>query len=360
MSSESAFQPLWASPPGETIAELLRRKKIDFASFASDLGESEDDAYSLISGASGIDHATAERLRDIVGGSVSFWLKREAQYREDVARLRNSEDAANWLKLLPLRDMAAFGWIKRFRDKAEQTKECLRFFGVPDIKTWRSNVLPVQSVVAFRASNTVASSPSAVSAWLRQGEVIASTDKCARWNSKKFAALLPEIRSLTRVKNPEIFLPKLKELCDSCGVAVVVLRAPTGCRVSGATRFLSDGKALLLLSFRYRSDDHFWFTFFHEAGHLLLHDNTALFVEGANLISTAEEEEADRFSERVLIPAEYREEMLALPLDRWKIARFARKIGISPGIVVGQLQHSGHFPHDQMNRFKVRYVWSKN
>jgi Zn-dependent peptidase ImmA (M78 family)/plasmid maintenance system antidote protein VapI len=361
MTNANSFQPLWASPPGETIYEILRRRRIDVASFASDFGESEDYVQCLLHGDCAIDRAVAERLHDLVGGSISFWLNREAQYREDIARIQATnevESVTSWLKELPLRDMRNFGWISPSADKLKQAKECLRFFGVSDIKEWRATANMVQGVVAFRTSEKFKSSPGAVAAWLRQGELDAAKITCKPWDREKFRAALQSIRKLTRIKDPEQFLPELEKICADCGVAFVVLRAPQGCRASGATKFVVKDKAMLLLSVRYKSDDHFWFTFFHEAGHLVLHDCAALFIEGENLLSTDEEREADEFSEQLLVPAQFQEEMLRLPLNRWTIARFAKKVGISPGIVVGQLQHAGVFPRDKMNRLKKRFDWA--
>ena len=97
-----------------------------------------------------------------------------------------------------------------------------------------------------------------------------------------FEADLPTIRRLTREKDPGQFIPRLKEACAARGVAVAIVRGPNGWRASGAARFLSPTKALIQLSFRYLSDDQFWFTFFHEAGHLLLHGKDLLFLEVAN------------------------------------------------------------------------------
>lgn len=361
MASGEHFQPLWASAPGETISEILRRRRIDVQSFAADLGETEDYAQCLLNGTHAINRSVAERLHYVIGGSVTFWLNREAQYRDDVARLQRAKeqnDAVAWLKELPLRDMRSFGWVTRFDDKIKQSHECLRFFGSSSIADWRSRVGGVQSVVAFRTSETFKSSPGAVAAWLRQGELIASGMRCTKWDKDNFYLALKDIRKLSRIDDPAIFVPALQELCADCGVAVVVLRAPQGCRASGATKFLSDDKAMLLLSFRYRSDDHFWFTFFHEAGHLLLHDCSALFVEGDHFLPTEEEAEADQFSEQLLVPPEVRQEMYELPTNYRMIMRFARKIGVSAGIVVGQLQHAGVFPRDKMNFLKKRFVWN--
>jgi Zn-dependent peptidase ImmA (M78 family) len=138
---------------------------------------------------------------------------------------------------------------------------------------------------------------------------------------------------------------------------VVILRAPTGCRASGATRFLSAEKALLLLSFRYLSDDHFWFTFFHEAAHLLLHDRQAVFLEGQDGSRAKEEDQANNFAAEMLVPKEFRDQMFNLPVNGFDVIRFAKLVGVSPGIVVGQLQFYGHFTHRQLNNLKRRFGW---
>jgi Zn-dependent peptidase ImmA (M78 family) len=140
---------------------------------------------------------------------------------------------------------------------------------------------------------------------------------------------------------------------------VVVVRAPGGCRASGATRFLTKDKALLLLSFRYLTDDHFWFTFFHEAGHLLLHGERGFFLEGVDMPSTIEEDEANEFAANTLVPSEFQPTLLSLRADAHKVIRFAMKIGVSPGIIVGQLQHLGKIRQNQLNSLKRRFEWSE-
>src|SRR5262249_51187056 len=158
---------------------------------------------------------------------------------------------------------------------------------------------------AFRTSATFDSQPGAIAAWLRQGEYEAGKIHCDRWDPDAFRQQLQVIRGLTREREPEVFLPELKRLCACCGVAVVApLRAPKGCRASGASWFRSPGRPLLMLSFRYLTDDHLWFTFFHEAAHLLLHGDRSLFLEGEDRETSKEEEEANTFAANTLIPTE--------------------------------------------------------
>ena len=348
------FCPQWASAPGETIADILRERNMSEDEFARELGQSADYAASLLQGRSTITIAAARQLERIVGGSVEFWIARDYQYRQQTAKLRTADQG--WLSQLPLADMIRFGWIAPEPHPSEEVTACFRFFDVASVSGWHDKYDRLQQMVAFRTSPSFDSQPAAVITWLRRGEIEADSINCDPWSPEAFSASLPQIRSLSREKDPAQFLPALRTLCAASGVAVVVVRSPRGCRASGATRFLSPQKALLQLSFRYLTDDHFWFTFFHEAGHLLLHGQDGFFLEGPETPSTQQEEQANEFAANTLVSPELRREMLRLRNSR-AIIRFARRIGISRGIVVGQLQHLGRLGHDQLNGLKTRYKW---
>lgn len=360
MVRSADFLPDWVSAPGDTVADILEEREISTVEFARRMGQPPEYVYDLLRGRARITSETAHRLEAVLGASATFWITRETQYREDLFRLRREaplEDEARWLRELPVRDMIKFGWIAPVRSLPEKVAACLRFFGVPDVRTWQNTYHDVIESAAFRTSQTYGSRQAAVAAWLRQGEIEGESVDCNLWDPKRFRATLTALRYLTRKKDPEFFIRELKRRCAECGVAVVIVRAPTGCRVSGATRFVSPTKALLLLSFRHLSYDQFWFTFFHEAGHLLLHSKKALFLEGVSTISTKEEGEANDFAARILIPAESQPELLNLGADSREVMRFARRVGVSPGIVVGQLQHLGRIGHNQLNKLKRRYTW---
>lgn len=359
MTRTNAFIPDWASPPGDTIADILHQQNISSVEFSEKINASTTFVNDLLAGRAEITEEIARRLENTVGSTARFWLTREAKYRENSIRVREDErdnTLNDWLKEIPYRDMIKFGWISP-NSKDDLATECLDFFDVSSVGTWRSAYAGTLQSAAFRTSDTFQSQPGAVAAWLRRGELESEDIKCADWDRKKFEEALNDIRALTRLKDPHTFIPILQKKCADCGVAVVIVRAPTGCRASGATRFLSEKKALLLLSFRYLSDDHFWFSFFHEAGHLILHGKKALFLEGADMIKTAEEEEANNFAAEILIPASMKSALLQLRPRTNEVIRFAVRAGIAPGIVVGQLQHKGHFKQNQLNTLKRRYRW---
>lgn len=354
--SELQFKPNWASPPGDTISEILDEKGLSIIEFGERIGMSTAKVADLLQGRSTITLSLARKLEGILGPKREFWMSRDFQYREDADSLNKREK--RWLMNLPLGDMIKFGWFNSVPHPSEELDSCLNFFGVRSIDDWEEKYKDISTLVAFKKSPTFDSSPSAVAAWLRQGEIISEEIPCNQWNASDFQDSLKVIRGLTKNKDPEQFIPELQHICAKSGVSVVILRAPTGCRASGATKFLSNKKALILLSFRYLTDDHFWFTFFHEAGHLLLHDQGSIFIEGDGHPSDALEEAANEFARNILIPEAKLPELLKLPLNGRKVAQFAFRIGISPGIVVGQLQHSGIIRYNQLNQLKRRFTWS--
>lgn len=359
------FNPNWASPPGDTIGDLLKEHGITPAELAHSLGMGDTEVDELIAGRKELHSSVAHKLAAALGGSAEFWLVREQQYRLDLQQRQPvstvvSAGRDDWLAELPIRDMVRFGWIPATGTRMDTERVCLEFFGLPTVDAWRVAYRQVQEAAAFRTSPSFESQPGAVAAWLRQGELVSRDVVCKPWDPKLFSRNLTNIRALTRLKDPQEFVPQLVDACADCGVATVVVRAPTGCRASGATRFLSADRALLLLSFRYLSDDHFWFTFFHEAAHLLLHGKERLFLEGASTVSSELEHEANRFAADLLIPPENKSELTVLGSDSRAVLRFARQIGVSPGIVVGQLQHMGIVKRSQLNSLKRRFHWTSD
>ncbi len=355
MPSSNEFRPDWASAPGDTITDILRERGLSVTKFAQHIGHTPEQVGELLQGRATITIGIARRLERLLGASVAFWMARDFQYRQDIARLHATDKG--WLTELPLGDMIKFGWLKPAPHPSEELAACLRFFNMPSVKAWREACRSLQEMVAFRTSPSFDSRPAAVAAWLRQGEIEGEAIECSPWNPGRFERALASIRSLTRRKDPSLFIPELQKRCAEGGVAVAIVRAPNGCRASGATRFLSRTRALLLLSFRHLSDDQFWFSFFHEAAHLLLHGNKGFFLEGIEAPATKEEEEANEFAGHSLVPPEFRQAMLNLPAHGREVIRFARRIGVSPGIIVGQLQHYGRINHHQLNGLKRRFRW---
>jgi hypothetical protein len=183
--------------------------------------------------------------------------------------------------------------------------------------------------------------------------------------STLFMESLNKIHTLT-MESPEIFEPRMKKICAAGGVAVIFIPELPGTRVYGATRWLNPNKALIQLSLRGKTDDHLWFTFFHEAGHILLHGKRDVFIEAKDekhreTTRPNKEMEADRFAQDFLIPpGEYLSFMQGQQFSLTAIRQFAKRIETAPGVVVGRLQHGNVIPFSRGNYLKRRFRFSEN
>ena len=136
--------------------------------------------------------------------------------------------------------------------------------------------------------------------------------------------------------------------------------------MSGVARWLSPSKPLIQLSLYGKTNDRFWFTFFHEAAHIILHadgkeEKKSVFLDDSSAKNTnsIEEEEADKWASSILIP-ESEESRLSSLLSKTAVIEFAEQIKIHPGIVVGRLQHDRIIEMSWMNDLKVSYKFQTN
>ncbi|MBN1574279.1 MAG: HigA family addiction module antidote protein [Deltaproteobacteria bacterium] len=354
------YIPDYLVKPGEILEEYLDNLCMSQLELATRTGLSKKTINEIIQGKSPITPETALKLERVLERPAHFWNNLERQYQEDRTRLMDRDrlqNDINWLKRIPVNAMIKLGWIKKADNKVSQLEEALRFFGVASPKQWET--LWNEYDVTYRQTRKSQPQIESISAWLRKGELDAQRISCAPFNRVKFQEALDKIRNLTR-EAPDLFQPRLKELCAAAGVAVVFVPELPKTGVYGATRWMGD-KAVIQLSLRYRSNDHLWFTFFHEAGHILKHGRKEVFIEDGKL-TTDKEREADIFAMDKLIPPERLKDLIR-QLNGYKlepIIHFANEINIAPGIVVGRLQHDGALPKSHGNKLKVFYSWGND
>jgi len=148
----------------------------------------------------------------------------------------------------------------------------------------------------------------------------------------------------------------LAEKCAAVGVAVVLTKEIAGAGISGAVRWIAKDKALIQLSLKYKTHDQLWFTFFHEAAHILLHGKRQVFIEFGFSTETSEEQEANAYAQDRLIPPEHHHRLPYLR-TREQICAFAESVGVPPGIVVGRMQHDDRTLIPMFNDLKRKLSW---
>jgi addiction module HigA family antidote len=353
------FQPDWEYEvvPGDSILERMGDLKLSKANFAINMGYSPKHIHKIIEGEATINEDTALRLEKVLDIPANFWMNLESNYRQALAKekeRKNLRQQTEWLKQLPLKDMIKFHWVDKFSDQGQQIQECLKFYGVASIKAWH-NTQNKNFQAVFKSSDKFSKDDISIQTWLRQGEREAQKISCDSFNKARLENTLDQLRQLTLLENPDNFIPELTKLCASCGIAVVFTPTPEQCPMSGATKWLSKDKVLLLLSLRHKTNDHLWFAFFHEIAHILKH-RKILFLNGNVGSDQTLKEEADKFSADVLIPKIHQCNLPSLQTQK-SIIDFSKKIQISPGIVVGRLQHQRILSWGHFNNLKVKYRW---
>jgi len=354
---QTEYAPDTVTPPGETLQEILDTIGMAKAELAERIGKTPKTIGEIIKHGAPITPGTAMELEKVLGTPASFWNNRERRYRESLARQKEKEcleEETDWLKNLPVKEMIRAGFIKKRKDIIDQVDEVLRFFGVASSKQWESVWLSPDA--AYRKSKAFISMPQACSAWIRKGEVEAQRIPCNPYDKDGFRSALTEIRGLTR-SAPEHFEYQAIELCRKSGVAVVFTPAMRGAPIYGATRWLTPEKAMIQLSVRGRWEDLLWFTFFHEAGHILIHGKKEVFVEAEDR-EDEKEKGADRFAMNFLIPNAAWQRFVSSSDFRNEpaVIAFGAKQKISPAIVVGRLQHEDLIPHSHLNGLRRRFV----
>lgn len=349
----TTFQPDWASPPGDTLADFLDERAMTQTELAERLGVTLKHVNRITKGAAGISADLALGLEKVFGASAAFWMTREAHYRAALARQKQRQtfaDAVGWAKQFPISELRKRGIIPRGADGPELVEQVLSFLGIAHPDQWK------EPKVAYRKSQKFDSDEFALATWLREGEMQAADLECAPYDEERFLGVLQEARSLTRLA-PEAWWPELQVRCAGAGVALVLVDVYAGAKANGATRWLAPDKALIQLSLRYGWEDIFWFSFFHEAGHVILHRKKDVYVEVSGRRSDdpreqQSEAEADRFAARILIPPPHDKRLLKLKLR--DVEAFAQVLDIAPAIVVGRMHHDEILPWKQGNAHRRR------
>lgn len=365
MSNLNIFEPDYIVPPGETINELLEHYNMTQKELSRRIDLAQKTVNEIVKGKAPITYETASKLENVFGIEASFWNNLEKNYREQLAekdKREQLESQIGELKKFPIRELIKNKWITLDKGTAEEkVDKLLKFFGVSSFHTL-GKLLDDNKIIegAFRISPNHNINEESLMCWIRKGEIEASKIATDSFSKSKALESLDELRRLTLEIDPDIFIPKMQQICSTFGVALVFIPEIKGSRVSGLTRWLTPKpKAIIQLSLRYKVHDSLWFTFFHELGHVILHEKKP-FIEFGKYKEDPREREADEFSSELLIPEEELTALIEKGISRENIKGFANEIGIHPGILVGRLQTLKIIPWNQYQDLKVRYQWNED
>lgn len=342
-----------AIPPGEYLAEVLDDLGMSQAELARRMGRPAQAINEIVLGKKAITPESAIQIEKVTAVPAHVWTGLEEEYRLILA-LKEEEEALKMeaSKLDPelYRVMTKLGWVQPARLPADKVRELCRFLGVSSL----SYVNKAKHMgYAFRVADHAGASSLALAAWIRRAELVARGIETETYEEHRFMEVLAEIRGYTFI-SPQRWLQEIRTRLATVGVALVVQPHLPKTYANGATFWANASKAVVVLSLRGAWADIFWFTLFHELGHVKLHGKREPHVS----IGTTDdplETEANQFAGNQLIPAhEYDEFVLRGDFSSSAVTGFGELVGISPGIVVGRLQHDGLVAYSRLNELRTR------
>lgn len=352
--------------PGEVLAEEIATRGVPQWELAARLGYPAQVVNEIIRGKQAVTPDIAIALGKVLGGDPQFWVNLETDYRMALARQRekNAElSETRWLSEYPIAELIKRGWLSAGRDEESRLKALRDFLGADSADSIEPKAY--QEAVGFRITEAAQRKVSlgALAVWLRKGELEAQETQTANYDARAFSEGLNEIKKMTE-QHPQEFLPAMREICAKAGVAFCVVQELPKSGANGVARWLTDRKALLQMSIRNKWADIFWFSFFHEAAHILKHgDQRRIVIDGVDIdpdttLTAKIEAEANQFARDFLIPAEewngFCTESNFAPSG---IRAFADIVGVAPFIVVGRLQKERKIPYNLLTSLKQRYTW---
>lgn len=356
MAAKSRFEykPDYAVAPGGTLLETIESLGISQAELAKRTGRPLKTINEIINGKAAITAETALQLERVLGVPASFWNNLERNYREALASLKERkalEAIEEWVNSFPVKELVKRHALPAFEDSIGMARSLLQFFGVSSPAAWAQMWTAPEA--AYRRSSAFQTSREATAAWLRLGELEARKQKVPAFDKVAFKQVLSKMNALMGLPTAEL-KARLIEECGSAGVIVVFIKELPGTRVHGAVRWLGD-TPVIQLSCRYKVEDIFWFTFFHEAGHVVLHGKRDVFLEDDGR-SGEKEKEADAFASAQLIgDAQWRKFTASRNFSEASVRAFAESLGIPAGIVVGRLQHEKKIHPSRLNFLRRRF-----
>ena len=339
-----------ATPPGATIKEQLVDRGMNQKEFADRMGMSQKHISHLINGEVQLTPDMALRLEMVLGIPAQFWNNLEAIYREKLAKAKaeNEMDVDIELsKKFPYKEMAQIGWVENVKTATERVFCLRKFFEVVNLSFLEKESL-VPGIACRRLSDGE-KADYALYAWAQRAKLEARNNKVRPINVDGLQNELPQIRAMTR-QNPSDFCPKLVQDMADCGVSLIFLPHISGSFLHGAT-FYDKDKIVMGLTVRGKDADRFWFSLFHEIGHIILGH-----IGQPGGTTQADEDAADAFARDVLIDHQLFMAFIRRgDFSRDSIISFANEVAIDPGIVVDRLQKEGFVEYSWYKDLKTKY-----
>lgn len=356
--------------PGETIADVLEKRGISQAELAASTGVSTAYVCNVIAGKKDISAKFAFALEYALGVPKSFWLNLQANYDAELLEVNEEqtiteeertarESLKDIVKYLRQRSKLPVGEKKD--ESILSLRKVLKISNIANLK----NLIPggnqgQELVGAFRMSTKTAVDPYVLGAWIRMCQIMGEDRTVeSTFCVDKIDELINKIKIVMLDKNADI-QKDLRAIFSEYGIDFYVFKNFRGAPVQGYVAQKDDGSYQMVLTIRNSYADIFWFSLFHELGHIFNGDvgKSTKFVDDGS--DSAKEQAADSFARDKLIGrTDYQVFLEKNDLGIEAIKRFAASQYVMPYVVIGRLQKEKRLNYNLFSNYKLRYKWAE-
>lgn len=350
--------------PGETISDLLEERGITQKELASRAGVSEAFLSDVIHGRKDISKGLAKGLEYALNVPGSFWLNLQADYDAELLSLKevDSVDDDERKVFADIREVVEYLIRQKVIASGETQEETIlslrKVFRVSSLTLLR-RIVPSG---AFRMSNKVAVNPDVLGAWL-------SLSKFYEAGGRPLPGFVPErtgelVSSLKSImlKGRGGIEKSLRSLFNGYGIDFSIIPFFRGAPVHGYISLKDDGVYRMVLTLRGRTADIFWFSLFHELGHIVNGDilKQGDYIDAGILGEEKREKAADVFASGALLEKEsYHQFVDEKDYSYRAISAYASTQGVPPYVVIGRLQKEGIIPWEWYRKYIPAYKWAE-
>ena len=329
MTEEKELKFWWTVTPGEFLQEKMDEMGIDVKEMASRTGYTPKTINEILKAKCAVTTEVAINLEYATGTATYFWINSQREYEEFLLRQKVKKSLNNqslWRKGFPLHEINDRNWVDDINNREDGVSPLLRFFCVASPKAWENYYFKANLKASFNISLAEAQDPYAASVWMRRGEILAEEIKMEKPDDKKLRAALkkslPKFIELAAEYGPKDCsqkgpkksvgkpgeidegMVKLQELCASFNIKLLYVQNFKSAPIHGMSRWYR-GVPLIQIHDRFKDKSLFWFTFFHELAHIILHGKKDIFVKNMyhGNKNPQKEEEANCFAQKCMVDA---------------------------------------------------------
>ena len=353
--------PAQVFPPGEFIQEELEARGWIQSDLAEIMGRDAGLVSSLVTGKRSITPQTARDLGSAFGTGGDFWLKLEAAFQ--YSKVAGDDAVSRRAKLYakaPIQHMIRRGWLKASSNVGQLEEQYKRFFCVSSVDE------EPKLLHAARKSSGYGVVTNEQRAWLFRARHLAQLIDCSvPFSSGSVKQVLERLRPLLSSVEEIRSVPKILR---EAGIRFLVLENLPKIRIDGACFWLDKNSPVVVLGLRFDRVDWFWQTLLHELVHIKKRDGLKAPIIDSEMDQSRsddarpeQEKRVDKAVASFLVPQDQLSDFIVRVkpfYSKTKIRGFAMRLGIHPGLVVGQLQYRDEisYAHDREMLEVVREI----